>query len=215
MMNIKYILSVLLSFTTSLSFAQYYTAEQQSEWLRKTEECKPHLKTTVYHPIQEVTIVKDDNAFQGFKAVKTGDINDLYADSFKKKKTIVVDFGQHLVGKVSFKIKDIGSMQDAVLRFKVMFGEVPSDLGLPIEPFTGSLSRGWLQDFVCDVSYDGMFTFNRRITARYMKIEAVGTSIYSDFCFDNITFEATTSAGESKTNLAATTPQIFKDIARV
>jgi len=48
-----------------------------------------------------------------------------------------------------------------------------------------------------------------------MKIEAVGTSVYSDFCFDNITFEATTSAGESKAKLASTTPQIFKDIAKV
>ncbi len=69
-MNIKYLLSVLLSLSTSLAFAQYYTAQQQSEWLRKAEECKPHLKKTVYHPIQEVEIVKDDNAFQGFKAVK-------------------------------------------------------------------------------------------------------------------------------------------------
>jgi alpha-L-rhamnosidase len=125
------------------------------------------------------------------------------------------DFGKHLVGNVSFKIKDIGPMQDAVLRFKVTFGEIPSDLGLPVEPYTGSLSRGWMQDFQCDVSYDGCYTFNRRITARYMKIEAVGTSIYSDFCFDNITFEATTSAGKSKAQLASTTPQIFKDIARV
>ena len=56
-------------------------------------------------------------------------------------------------------------MQDAVLRFKVTFGEIPSDLGLPVEPYTGSLSRGWMQDFQCDVSYDGCYTFNRRITA--------------------------------------------------
>lgn len=157
----------------------------------------------------------DANAFQGFKAVEDGDINDLYSKSFKKKKEVIVDFGKHLVGNVSFKIKDIGPMQDAVLRFKVTFGEIPSDLGLPVEPYTGSLSRGWMQDFQCDVSYDGCYTFNRRITARYMKIEAVGTSIYSDFCFDNITFEATTSAGKSKAQLASTTPQIFKDIARV
>lgn len=215
MQNIKYPLSVLFSLTTSLAFAQYYRAKQQSAWIRKAEEYKPHLQKTVYHPVQEVTIEKDANVFQGFKAVKFGDIKDLYVSSFKQKKTVAVDFGQHLVGKVSFKIKDIGSMQDAVLCFKVMFGEVPSDLELPIEPFTRSLSQGWLQDFVCDVSYDGIFTFNCRSTAQYMKIEAVETSIYSGFYFDNITFEATTSTGDSKTNLAAITPQIFKDIARV
>lgn len=195
--------------------AQCYTENQQQAWLQKAEASKPVLNKTTHHPVREVKIVADANAFQGFKAVEDGDINDLYSKSFKKKKEVIVDFGKHLVGNVSFKIKDIGPMQDAVLRFKVTFGEIPSDLGLPVEPYTGSLSRGWMQDFQCDVSYDGCYTFNRRITARYMKIEAVGTSIYSDFCFDNITFEATTSAGKSKAQLASTTPQIFKDIARV
>lgn len=195
--------------------AQCYTESQQQAWLQKAEASKPVLNKTTHHPVREVKIVADANAFQGFKAVEDGDINDLYSKSFKKKKEVIVDFGKHLVGNVSFKIKDIGPMQDAVLRFKVTFGKIPSDLGLPVEPYTGSLSRGWMQDFQCDVSYDGCYTFNRRITARYMKIEAVGTSIYSDFCFDNITFEATTSAGKSKAQLASTTPQIFKDIARV
>ena len=195
--------------------AQCYTESQQQAWLQKAEDCKPVLNKTTHHPVREVKIVADANAFQGFKAVEDGDIKTLYSESFKKKKEVIVDFGEHLVGNVSFKIKDIGPMQDAILRFKVTFGEVPSDLGLPVEPYTGSLSRGWMQDFQCDVSYDGCYTFNRRITARYMKIEAVGTSIYSDFCFDNITFEATTSAGKSKAQLASTTPQIFKDIARV
>lgn len=195
--------------------AQCYTESQQQAWLQKAEASKPVLNKTTHHPVREVKIVADANAFQGFKAVEDGDINDLYSKSFKKKKEVIVDFGKHLVGNVSFKIKDIGPMQDAVLRFKVTFGEIPSDLGLPVEPYTGSLSRGWMQDFQCDVSYDGCYTFNRRITARYMKIEAVGTSIYSDFCFDNITFEATTSAGKSKAQLASTTPQIFKDITRV
>ncbi|MCH4147654.1 MAG: glycoside hydrolase [Prevotella sp.] len=213
-MNIRSILFASMLFAATNACAQYYTGQQET-WLHKAEACKPAIKTTIHHPIAEVAIVKDTKAFQGFKAEKTGDITDLYSKSFKQKKEVVVDFGRHLVGRVSFKIKDIGPMQDAVLRFKVTFGEVPSDLGLPIEPFTGNLSRGWMQDFVVDVSYDGTCTISRRIAARYMKIEAVGTSVYSDFCFDNITFEATTSAGESKANLAATTPQIFKDIAHV
>lgn len=207
--------TALLAICTSAAGAQTYTAEQQQAWMEKAEMCKPKLNTMICHPVAIVDIVKDDKAFQGYKAVAKPGIDDIYTKSFKKMKSVTLDFGRHMVGNVSFKIKDIGSMQDAVLRFKVTFGEVPGDLALPIEPFTGSLSRGWLQDFVCDVSYDGSFTFNRRISARYMKIEAVGTSQYSDFCFDNITFKATTSATSPKVCLAATTPQIFKDIAQV
>lgn len=214
-MKKSFFMALALTLASMTMSAQCYTKSQQEAWLQKAEACKPVLNKTIHHPVREVKIVADANAFQGFKAVEDGNINDLYSKSFKEKKEVVVDFGEHLVGNVSFKIKDIGPMQDAVLRFKVTFGEVPSDLGLPVEPYTGSLSRGWMQDFQCDVSYDGCYTFNRRITARYMKIEAVGTSIYSDFCFDNITFEATTSAGKSKAQLASTTPQIFKDIARV
>ena len=122
--------------------AQCYTESQQQTWLQKAEASKPVLNKTTHHPVREVKIVADANAFQGFKAVEDGDINDLYSKSFKKKKEVIVDFGKHLVGNVSFKIKDIGPMQDAVLRFKVTFGEIPSDLGLPVEPYTGSLSRG-------------------------------------------------------------------------
>lgn len=214
-MKKSFFMALALTLVSMTMSAQCYTKSQQEAWLQKAEACKPVLNKTIHHPVREVKIVADANAFQGFKAVEDGNINDLYSKSFKEKKEVVVDFGEHLVGNVSFKIKDIGPMQDAVLRFKVTFGEVPSDLGLPVEPYTGSLSRGWMQDFQCDVSYDGCYTFNRHITARYMKIEAVGTSIYSDFCFDNITFEATTSAGKSKAQLASTTPQIFKDIARV
>lgn len=214
-MKKSFFMALALTLVSMTMSAQCYTKSQQEAWLQKAEACKPVLNKTIHHPVREVKIVADANAFQGFKAVEDGNINDLYSKSFKEKKEVVVDFGEHLVGNVSFKIKDIGPMQDAVLRFKVTFGEVPSDLGLPVEPYTGSLSRGWMQDFQCDVSYDGCYTFNRRITARYMKIEAVGTSIYSDFCFDNITFEASTSAGKSKAQLASTTPQIFKDIARV
>lgn len=214
-MKKSFFMALALTLVSMTMSAQCYTKSQQEAWLQKAEACKPVLNKTIHHPVREVKIVADANAFQGFKAVEDGNINDLYSKSFKEKKEVVVDFGEHLVGNASFKIKDIGPMQDAVLRFKVTFGEVPSDLGLPVEPYTGSLSRGWMQDFQCDVSYDGCYTFNRRITARYMKIEAVGTSIYSDFCFDNITFEATTSAGKSKAQLASTTPQIFKDIARV
>ena len=214
-MNAKIFLSAIFITCGVAATAQVYTAEQQAAWLQKAEDCKPELKKTIHHPIRTVDIVADDDAFQGFKAVDNGELDDLYTKSLKEKGTVIVDFGEHLVGHVCFKIKDLGPMQDAVYRFKVTFGEVPSDLALPIEPYTGGLSRGWLQDFQCDVTYGGYYEFPLRITARYMKIEVVGSSIYSDFTMDYITFEATTAVGESKAVLAETTPQIFRDIVRV
>lgn len=214
-MNKRIVSTFALAVSLMTASAQVYTAEQQAEWLQKAEDCKPALNVTEHHPVRMVQIVEDADAFQGYKAEETGSLDDLYSKSFKEMGTVIVDFGEHLVGNVSFQLRDLGMMQDAVYRFKVTFGEVPSDLALPIEPYTGSLSRGWLQDYQCDVTYGGHYDFPLRVTARYMKIEAVGTSVYSDFCFDSITFNATTSAGESKAQLASTTPQIFQDIAKV
>lgn len=42
-------------------------------------------------------IVADKDAFQGYKAIPSGNIADLYSTSFKQKKEIVVDFGDFLV----------------------------------------------------------------------------------------------------------------------
>ena len=49
----------------------------------------------------------DKDAFQGYKAIPSGNIADLYSTSFKQKKEIVVDFGEHLVDNVSFKIRPV------------------------------------------------------------------------------------------------------------
>ena len=210
----KLLTTLALAIVATNGAAQYYTGLQEG-WLEKAEAARPPLTTTIHHPVAEVRIVPDATAFQGYRAEPLATLPDLYSKSFKEKKEVVVDFGEHLVGTVTIKIRDLVGMQDAALRFKATFGEVPSDLALPIEPYTGSLSRGWMQDFVFDIMYDGIYTLPRRITARYMKLEAIGTSIYSDFCIDTITFAATTSAGTSQLRLAESTPQVFRDIARV
>ena len=109
--------AAMLALCTSTAFAQTYTKAQQQAWMEKAGLCKPVLDTTVCHPVAVVDIVKDDKAFQGYKAVARPGIDDLYTKSFKQMKSVTLDFGRHMVGNVSFKIKDIGPMQDAVLRF--------------------------------------------------------------------------------------------------
>ena len=112
--------AAMLALCTSTAFAQTYTKAQQQAWMEKAGLCKPVLDTTVCHPVAVVDIVKDDKAFQGYKAVARPGIDDLYTKSFKQMKSVTLDFGRHMVGNVSFKIKDIGPMQDAVLRFKLL-----------------------------------------------------------------------------------------------
>lgn len=84
----KLTLSLSLALLAATASAQCYTKSQQQGWLDKAEACKPVIKKTIHHPVREVKIVADKDAFQGYKAIPSGNIADLYSMSFKQKKEI-------------------------------------------------------------------------------------------------------------------------------
>ena len=78
-MKKSFFMALALTLVSMTMSAQCYTKSQQEAWLQKAEACKPVLNKTIHHPVREVKIVADANAFQGFKAVEDGNINDLYS----------------------------------------------------------------------------------------------------------------------------------------
>lgn len=196
--------------------SQDYYSDKRETWLKKAEDYKPQLSTIRVEPKTIVRPVSDSLAFQGLRMEIDGSIESLYKKSLKQQNGIILDFGRHLTGHFSFLLKSLVSVQDAALRLRFTFGEVPSDVVLPYEPFNGTLSRGWLQDIVVDVMpSDEQVTIPRRLACRYVKIELLGASQYYDFTFDKIYFTATTSAGQSQVKLLPTTPRVFQDINHI
>jgi alpha-L-rhamnosidase len=197
-------------------YAQDFYKDQRSAWLQKAQESQPALIETIKQPVSLVTLVKDDNVFQHWKAVRSNPVDSLYNNSFKKESGVVIDFGEHLTGYCSFSIEDLGRAVDGALRIKFTFGEVPSELATPFDPYPGGLSRAWLQDEIITVSeVPTTITIPRRIAFRYVKIELLGSSVYSDFRISNISFKATTSANTIPSPLASTTGAMINDIDRV
>lgn len=209
-----FLLICTLIFLTGDAIAQDLYAPYRQSWLKKAEGLKPTLIESIKHPVGIVKIEKDAAAFQGWKAVKSGGIEQLYNTSFNKKTSgIVVDFGEHLTGYCTFTLKTRRSDMDAPLRLKLTFGEVPSELATPFDPYPGHLSRAWLQDETVTVSVlPATITIPRRLSFRYVKIEWLGSSFGFEFGFSDIQFKASTSATVTPPPLAATTPQIIKDI---
>ncbi|GAB3920698.1 alpha-L-rhamnosidase-related protein [Mucilaginibacter myungsuensis] len=197
--------------------AQDLYATQRQGWLKKAEALKPALTETVKHPKGIVKLEKDPAAFQGWKAVPAGGIEQLYNASFDKRNSgIVVDFGEHLTGYCTFSLKTRRADMDAPLRLKLTFGEIPSELATPFDPYPGSLSRAWLQDETVTVSVlPATIIIPRRVAFRYVKIEWLGASRGFEFGFSDIQFKAVTSVTVTPPALAASTPDIIKDIDRV
>ncbi|QEC69171.1 Bacterial alpha-L-rhamnosidase [Panacibacter ginsenosidivorans] len=196
--------------------AQDIYKEQRGGWLQKAEESKPPLIETIKQPVTLVTLVQDDNVFQHWKAVKSKPVDSLYNNSFKKQSGVVVDFGEHLTGYFTFSVEELNRAADAPLRIKFTFGEVPSELATPFDPYPGGLSRAWLQDEIITISdVPSTITIPRRFAFCYVKMELLGSSVYSDFRITNVSFKASTSVNTTPGALAATTNKMIGDIDRI
>ncbi|MFV8341026.1 glycoside hydrolase [Flavobacterium sp. XS2P39] len=212
--SISLLSCLLLSGTTLL--AQDFYQKQRAGWLDIAEATKPKLIETVKRPVGIVSLVKDEKAYQGWKVVPKQPMDSLYTRSMKKQSGVVLDFGEHLTGFVTFKVEDMQRAADAALRLKFTFAEVPAEAALPFDPYNGQLSRAWLQDEIVTVSeVPTSITIPRRVAFRYVKIEVLGSSVYSDFKVSDISVNATTSVKEPAAPLAATTPELIKKIDQI
>ncbi len=207
-------LLTLFVFTLHMQAQEYYANGQQ--WVEKAEDLKPELHETIISPKALVEIVENKDAFQGWEAKKTADIDALYKQSFKKLNTVILDFGDHYTGYFSMDLETLFGTSDAPLRFKLTFGEVPSEMAVPFDPYTGDLSRAWLQDETVTVmSVPSKVTLNRRMSFRYLKIELLGSSQYFDFKIAKVQFTATTSATKTLEALPETVSEKMKQIDKI
>lgn len=190
--------------------------DKREAWLQKAAESMPTLVRRDVKPVAIVRSVADATAFQGWRMERTGEaVETLYKESFKPRKEVILDLGDHYTGYFSMKVEHMGMPADAPLRFKLTFAEVPAELNTPFEPYTGSLSRAWLQDEIITVMrLPQTVTVERRLACRYVKIELLAQSYY-DFTFSDFNFSAETSAHGDVPALAASADPMIKRINEI
>jgi len=176
----------------------------------------PTLQERTIKPQKAVKLVKDPNAFQGWKMEDAGIASDLYSGSFKKQSGIILDLGEHVTGHFTFSLAELNSISDAPIRLKFTFAEIPSELAIPFDPYPGSLSRAWLQDETMTVEQlPATMTIPRRLSCRYIKIERMGDSQGSDYFFSDMKFVATTSIKNDIAKLPDSVDPMIRKIDRV
>lgn len=216
----SHILAIILALFISLLLVlpiyaqEYYPNGMQ--WVEKAEALKPELQETIIRPESIVEIVENKDAFQGWETKEVNSIDYLYNNSFKKINSIIVDFGDHYTGHFAMDLETIFGTSDAPVRFKLTFGEVPSEMVTSFDPYTGDLSRAWLQDETVTVmTIPSTVTIDRRLACRYLKIELLGASQYFDFKISDIRFTATTSVTTESEKLAEKVSDKIKAIDQV
>ena len=209
------LLLVGLLCASGLVWADVYQTQRQ-EWLKKAEAATPQLHETIIRPVSLVKSVADPNAYQDWRMENIPGLDAFYKTPLKQGDSYILDFGKHITGYYTFTLSTLERAQDAPVRIKFTFAEMPVELNTPFDPYPGGLGRAWLQDEIITLPYiDKPVTIERRLACRYVKIEVLGDSPGFQFAMSDTYFTALSSAPEVQIELAETTPAIIRDINRV
>jgi len=205
----------LLAAAASAAQAQS-SAGDTGRFIAIAESLKPKLHETVRKPLSLVRPAADSSAFFGWRMEPAGAIAELPTRSLRRGDSFTLDFGGHITGHFAFSISGIGSAVDSPVRLKLTFGEVPGDLAVPIETYSGSLSRAWLPDEIINVDFlPRRVSLPRRYAFRYVKLEVVDTSPNFAARFADCEATALTSAGQRPARLPAAVPDLLRRIDEV
>lgn len=203
---------VFVAISDLLASLPDHYAGMREPWLEKARANTPKLIRTKRYPVRLVDISPSTEAFQGYAATNPRPIHAFYLLPFSKGKAAVLDFGEHLTGTFHFSLRALNRAADAPVKLRFTFGEVPSEVAVPFDPYPGTLSRGWLQDEeVTVMTMSDTVSVERRMAFRYVKVEVIGMPNYA-FAFNAAYCEAATSASDKPEALAAGTDPL---IARI
>lgn len=127
--------------------------------------------------------------------------------------SVLLDLGEHAVGRFSFSLDNVDRFIDAPTRLIIKFGEDLNEIHADFSQYQGGLSKTWLQEEVLNIDYPQTVEMPRRYSCRYIKITVEKTNapvkLYG-FCFT-----ASTSADVSLLSPAQTSDSLLREIDTV
>lgn len=171
----------------------------RSAWLARAEAATPRLIRTPMAPVALVTVERDAAGFQGWKVVAAGQPGSVCNKPLQPGASFILDFGEHFTGHFTFSLRSFDSPVDAPVRLAFIFGETPAEVAEPFDPYTGGLTRAWLQDEVVNLDeVPQTVTLPRRYAFRYAKVTVVSCSRHGVFGFSDFRAEAITTADPAR-----------------
>lgn len=190
--------------------------EPVPRWLALAESLKPELIETIQKPLGLVRPVKDDSLVLRYRMEADAPESAIPERLLHKGDSIIVDFGGHRTGHLSFRLETRGRSPDSPARIRFVFGEVPTDVAEPFYPYTGQLSEAWLPDEIINVDdLPETVHMPRRYAFRYVKIEIIDTSSGYGVQFHDLQAHALTSARTMPAPLSTDKPAMLRRIDEV
>jgi len=185
-------------------------------WLEKAASLKPSLVGRKAKPLSLVRPERSEAGLQGWRMAKCGAPEDAYAMELGRDFDLSFDFGEHLVGRLSFKIEVLGIV-DCPLRLRVALGEVPAEVAEDFSSYQGSLGRGWLQEEILVLDEpQGDVKLPRRYAFRYVRITGSFNAPAYKIRIKDLECEAVSSVDASAiAPLPSNVPKPLREIDRI
>lgn len=108
---------------------------------------------------------------------------------------LCLDFGEHLVGYVTFSLTPVGSPADAPALLRLRFGEIPYEIAADPSQYDGEISRSWIQEKIIHVDVlPCQVSLPRRYAFRYLELAVMDTSPKYRVVVSDVVCRSVTSA---------------------
>ena len=142
------------------------------------------------------------------RVLETVGAPDYRSGSYRTGDVVTLDFGTHLVGKVSLKFGYTGSHPDAPAWLRLKFAERECELAENAEEYHGWISKGWIQQEQIHIDVlPAVLEMPRRYAFRFLQIEVLDVSSKYQLTLEDAYCIATTSADESRLDSFMGDPQ--------
>jgi len=160
----------------------------------KADALLPDLCNQAFEPLRTVVFAADESAYFKLRAVEQYTIPELAEKVWGKGDEFVLDFGNHFVGHINFRLSPVGINVDAPARLRLTFGEVPPDVTEELHPCRSWISSSWIPDEIFNIDWmPTTFAVPRRHAFRFVRVQILDTSSKYKIKFSDITVDSLTS----------------------
>ncbi|WP_238996753.1 sugar hydrolase [Paenibacillus pinistramenti] len=169
--------------------------QKNGKFTAMAEQLAPYLYEEDIQPFFLVKLLADPDVIHGWRTEQEEVAQTLESMELGKGDSVILDFGDHRVGRLSFDVVPVGSPPDAPLYLKLTFGEMPVEMAVPFTEYNGWLSRSWLQEEHKHIDVlPAHLELERRYSFRYVKLEVIDTSVKYKVSIKNVGCRTVTSA---------------------
>jgi alpha-L-rhamnosidase len=171
------------------------TPDQRAAWLARAAALQRPPNVRQVAPVALVQAVADAAAWQGWRMVPCGPPGRLAAMRLGRGATVLVDFGEHLVGHLELELASAGAPPDSPLRLRLCMSELPAEAAEAGIPPGGTISHAWYQDETVTLDeLPAVWRLPRRLAGRYLTLQVVDTSPAWDLVVTAVRLCAVTGA---------------------